>query len=31
MCKHAKLKHAIFPELWVLKTAKVAFDLNQGY
>jgi len=34
VCKHTELKHAIFPELWVLqwfKTAKVTFSLTQGY
>jgi len=33
-CKHIELKHAIFPELWVLqrfKTATVTFSLTQGH
>jgi len=32
--KHAELKHAVFPELWVLqrfKTAKVTCSLTQGH
>jgi len=34
MCKHIKLKHAIFPKLWPLqmfKTAKVTFSFIQGH
>jgi len=34
VCKHTEIKHAIFPELWVLqrfKTAKVTFSLTKGH